>query len=294
MRFTWPQRVATLLTLVLAVCTSAPADSLEAQVNNEYRGKVLTLRQFCSGDRLHFDQNGRLLGTARSTSWTTDAQIEVEKLKLKGNTLELRGRRLRLFFDPTTKQLRDVATLAPSEPVGSNFQYFRNKKAWQQFLKTANVEVDLDLLSTPQLDSDLTTAIDKIFASSNDTLMDLVPAFWKEFLSRKGANSQPPDPARYPTMFKASKGVKPPRPTYTPDPEYADLAREARYSGSAELTIVVTPEGKARDISLVSPVGMGLDEKAVAAVSLWTFNAARKDDIPVAVRISVKVDFHLY
>jgi TonB family protein len=283
-----------LLTLVLAACTSASADSLEEQVNNEYRGKVLTLRQVCAGERLHFGQEGRLIGGVRTTSWTTDAQLEVKSLKLKGDVLELRGRRLRFFFDPSTNQLRDVATLKSSEPVGNNFQYVRNKKSWEQFLKSANVEVDLDLPSTPQQEPDLRVAIDKVFVSTNDGLVSVVPAFWKAFLLRKDLNSPPPEPLNDGHVYKVSGEITRPRPNSTPDPEYAEIARVARYSGSAELTIVVTPEGKVKDISIVSPVGLGLDEEAVEAVSRWTFSPGRKGDVPIAVRLSVKVDFHLY
>jgi len=37
-----------------------------------------------------------------------------------------------------------------------------------------------------------------------------------------------------------------------------------------------------------------LDEKALDAVRTWRFEPARKDGVPVAVRISVEVNFRLY
>jgi TonB family protein len=39
---------------------------------------------------------------------------------------------------------------------------------------------------------------------------------------------------------------------------------------------------------------MGLDQKAVEAVKQWKFDPARKDGTPVAVMISILVDFRLY
>jgi TonB family protein len=39
---------------------------------------------------------------------------------------------------------------------------------------------------------------------------------------------------------------------------------------------------------------MGLDEKALEAVRTWRFEPARKDGVPVAVQISVEVNFRLY
>jgi outer membrane biosynthesis protein TonB len=39
---------------------------------------------------------------------------------------------------------------------------------------------------------------------------------------------------------------------------------------------------------------MGLDQRAVEAVSAWQFRPATKDDEPVDVLINVEVNFHLY
>jgi len=39
---------------------------------------------------------------------------------------------------------------------------------------------------------------------------------------------------------------------------------------------------------------MGLDEKALEAVKTWKFQPGMKDGHPVAVQISIEVNFHLY
>jgi outer membrane biosynthesis protein TonB len=39
---------------------------------------------------------------------------------------------------------------------------------------------------------------------------------------------------------------------------------------------------------------MGLDEKAVEALRMWRFQPGTKDGHPVAVEISVEVNFHLF
>jgi outer membrane biosynthesis protein TonB len=41
-------------------------------------------------------------------------------------------------------------------------------------------------------------------------------------------------------------------------------------------------------------VGYGLDEKAVAAVSRWTFSPALKDGEPIEKEITAEVAFRLY
>jgi TonB family protein len=47
-------------------------------------------------------------------------------------------------------------------------------------------------------------------------------------------------------------------------------------------------------VQIARPLGMGLDEKAIEAVKQWRFDPAKKDGVPVAVRIQIDVDFHLY
>ena len=293
MQFTKFFKIAALLALTVAACTRSFADNLEKQINNDYRGKVLTLRQFSAGSKLHYDPNGRLVGTVRTISWTTDAQIEIEKLTLKGDTLQLQGRRLRLFFDPSTKELRDVATVAATDPIAKNFRDLYHKKWRRSFDDNSKIEVDLDL-ATGRQEPDIVSAIDRVFAPSSDAIIGLVPAFWRAFLSPKDTRSLPPQPGDDASVQKVGGHVKAPKAVSAPDPEYSDMARSVGFSGSMELTMVVTPQGDVRDISIARPVGLGLDENAVQTVGGWKFNPALKDGVPVATRISVSVDFHLY
>ena len=53
-------------------------------------------------------------------------------------------------------------------------------------------------------------------------------------------------------------------------------------------------KGSVIDVSIMTPIGLGLDEQAVEAVSGWTFEPGRKAGAPVAVRISTEVRFSLY
>jgi TonB family protein len=95
-------------------------------------------------------------------------------------------------------------------------------------------------------------------------------------------------------VFKVGGGVSAPRPTFQPDPEYSEEARKAKYQGTCVLMLVVGPDGHPRDIRVGRSLGLGLDEKAVEAVKQWRFEPAMKDGKPVAVAISVQVEFRLY
>jgi periplasmic protein TonB len=89
-------------------------------------------------------------------------------------------------------------------------------------------------------------------------------------------------------------GVTRPRPIYDPDPDYSDAARRAKYQGSVLLWLVVGPEGLPHNIRVQQSLGMGLDEKAVAAVHTWRFQPATLNGQPVAVEVNVQVSFRLY
>jgi TonB family protein len=95
-------------------------------------------------------------------------------------------------------------------------------------------------------------------------------------------------------VFRVGGGVSAPRAVYTPDPEYSEEARKAKYQGTCVLWLIVSPDGRPRDIRIARSLGMGLDEKAIEAVRNWKFEPAMKDGQPVSVQINVEVNFRLY
>jgi TonB family protein len=95
-------------------------------------------------------------------------------------------------------------------------------------------------------------------------------------------------------VFRVGGGVSAPRALNTPDPDYSEEARKAKYQGTVVLWLVVDPGGRPRDVKVARSLGMGLDQKAIEAVRKWTFEPAMKDGKPVAVQINVEVNFRLY
>jgi periplasmic protein TonB len=94
--------------------------------------------------------------------------------------------------------------------------------------------------------------------------------------------------------FRVGGGVSAPKAIYSPDPEYSEEARKAKFQGTCVLWLVVGPDGRPRDIRVQRTLGLGLDEKAIEAVKTWRFDPALKDGKPVAVQINVEVSFRLY
>jgi len=95
-------------------------------------------------------------------------------------------------------------------------------------------------------------------------------------------------------LYRVGGGVSPPKEIYSPEPEYSEEARKAKYQGTVVVKCVVGPDGRVRDIQLPRTLGMGLDEKVIEKVKTWKFEPARKDGQAVAVLIAVEVNFHLY
>jgi TonB family protein len=95
-------------------------------------------------------------------------------------------------------------------------------------------------------------------------------------------------------VFKVGGGVQAPRALQTPDPEYSEEARKAKYQGVVVLWLIVDSNGNPQQIRVQRGLGMGLDQKAIEAVKRWKFEPATKDGKPVAVQINVEVNFRLY
>lgn len=86
-------------------------------------------------------------------------------------------------------------------------------------------------------------------------------------------------------------GVSTPHLLRKVEPEYSPEARSNRIQGTVILALVVNQKGRASDISIVSPLGFGLDERAIAAVEKWEFSPGMKDGKPVKVLATIEVNF---
>ncbi len=95
-------------------------------------------------------------------------------------------------------------------------------------------------------------------------------------------------------VFRPGSEVSAPRAIYDPEPEYSEEARRLKQQGMVILSVIIDPQGRARDIHVARSLGMGLDEKAIEAVKTWKFSPGKKDGIPVAVQVNIEVSFRLY
>jgi periplasmic protein TonB len=89
-------------------------------------------------------------------------------------------------------------------------------------------------------------------------------------------------------------GVTAPVAKFTPEPDFTEEARRAKYQGTVVLAAVVGPDGRPRNIRVVRGLGMGLDEKAIERVKTWLFEPGKRNGTPVAVAMNFEVDFRLF
>jgi protein TonB len=272
------------------------ANEIDQHLRDQYQGKTLLLRNFLVGGWLTYEADGTFTGAANSGDWTVDGLVRVDNLRVSRNRLIIDA--TRLFFIPTAQ--------ARSQTVpGSGLQ----------------IEVHLGRGGFRRDAAD--AVMSKVFLTPEDDFAASVPDYWKlcvyaglaadgpqkqtgcwfspEFLKIPGVALHPgkppnpqelfPEAARAATRF--DNGVKPPRRVSGPEPEFPEEARRMRYQGATTLGVVINENGDVQKIWIISPLGYGLDLRAMKAVSRWKFQPATKDGQPVAAQVVVETDFHL-
>lgn len=86
-------------------------------------------------------------------------------------------------------------------------------------------------------------------------------------------------------------GVTSPVLVHKVEPKYSEEGTAAHIQGHVVFQIVVDERGKATQITVLSPLGFGLDERAREAIEQWEFKPAMKDGKPVKVFATVNVGF---
>jgi TonB family protein len=98
---------------------------------------------------------------------------------------------------------------------------------------------------------------------------------------------------RSPGVLRIGPGITPPGVLEKVEPKYSDEARASRFQGTVVLQAEIGTDGLAHNLAIQRPLGLGLDEKALDAVSQWHFRPATKDGEPVPVIATVEINFRL-
>jgi TonB family protein len=95
-------------------------------------------------------------------------------------------------------------------------------------------------------------------------------------------------------VYQVGGGVSAPLVLSAVDPEYSDEARRSKFTGVVVVSLVVDPSGLPQHVHVVRRLGMGLDEKAIAAVKQYKFKPAEYQGKPVPVEVNIEVNFQIY
>lgn len=258
---------------------SAGAQNVLTQQDVEARlaGPFVLLRGMYDGDKLNFDAQGNLMGQAGSSPLTLSA-VTGFKVRLNDSELEISGNRSGLEFDASDKSM---PVTVRAERIGKHDKLV--------------VRIARD----PQHPEALGAALNKVFAVGfDDALADGAPDYWQAWL-RHYLHPSDPNGAAPPGMEKAdvkmtAPGVTPPRLTFDPDPTFSNAARQRKFQGVAVVGLIVDAHGEPHQVHVVRPLGMGLDELAVATVRRYKFAPAIYQGRMVAVEINIEVNFRIY
>ncbi len=95
-------------------------------------------------------------------------------------------------------------------------------------------------------------------------------------------------------IMSVGGGVSAPVLVHSVQPEFTQEARTANFQGSVSIQLIVDAQGNPQNIREIRHLGMGLDDKAIAAVRQYKFSPAMYQGHPVAVQMVINVDFRLY
>ena len=245
--------------LLLLHVVIAHAEGVKDALNHKYKNQLLALRSPLTGQTQEFDSSGQPVKPLSAGQWLYYGGIYVEKLDVSNDTLRLEGPQVA----PTGQKKKGKPVFVP---IG----------------KPVKVEIHLDqpLASADQAQ----TTLDRVFFLGEEALQHTKP----EYRHSDNAGSVGP-------IYSAGKeGVNFPQALYTPEPDFSEPARKAKYQGTAILNVVVDKEGNVSRIRLERPLGMGLDENAMESLKTWRFKPATRNGQPVAVELNVEVAFNLH
>lgn len=271
------------LVVVFVVCTSVGmrAQNVEKQTQEKLVGQPLYLRGMWSGNSLEFDGQGHAIGTTQIGLMTLSG-VDVTDVAVKGGKMVIHANRVALVADAEGRlQRRGIFSktlIVPSLRRGDG-----NKFKAQEEIRLIVHADDASIFDT---------ALKAIFANGLAELATVAPPYWSCYAAGYFTNNV--------TVAEAGKIVDAcvlqhglpeveDREGYMPPGLVGDVhvqstreAAELGIEGTSQVHFIVGPHGVPLRFQVIRPVGAGLDEMLLQALSESTFKPATKDGIAVA------------
>lgn len=231
----------------------------EAKMTALMVGRVAILQNFYKSSELHFDSAGRLMGSSQSGPWTAFGGIEIDSVKVGSRSLILTGRR--------------------------NVRRWENGELINYTLDTP-VRIELDLEPGESMPS-LVHALQSVFLFRSQRLSDIVPGYWKDFLTTERSRNAAWQKEQSQEMKDAKNvaaDITPPRLLSSADGiEIAATPYREEDDNTFTASFIVDRDGTVKDVQIIKPVGLGVDDAIVKKIAEWKFAPAMSGAGPVEV-----------
>ena len=111
---------------------------------------------------------------------------------------------------------------------------------------------------------------------------------WKMSTSTPAAG---PDDEAFAAYQRVTSGMKPPKATHAPDPDYPEIPADAEPKGVVVMLVGINTKGRVELVHVLRASNDAFQNSAVATVKTWKFSPAKKDGKPVPVKVSVEMHF---
>jgi TonB family protein len=100
-----------------------------------------------------------------------------------------------------------------------------------------------------------------------------------------------PDDEAFAGYQRITAGIKPPKATKSPDPEYPKIPVDAEPNGVVVMLVGINTKGRVELVHVLRASNDAFQQSAVTTVKTWKFSPAKKSGKPVPAQITVEMHF---
>ena len=99
------------------------------------------------------------------------------------------------------------------------------------------------------------------------------------------------DDEAFASYQRVTSGMKPPKATHAPDPDFPDIPADAEPRGLVVMLVGINAKGHVERVHVMRSSNDAFQNSAVSTVKTWRFSPAKKDGKPVPVQVTVEMHF---
>jgi Gram-negative bacterial TonB protein C-terminal len=273
-----------------------PALAQQSDLSQRLIGRPLYLREAWLNDKIEFSAWGEPIGEVHRGPLTLGG-VDIKKIKLERDRLEMWGERVALISPGAGMPLVRSTAVASTTRIWptmrrGNGQFYRATEAIQ-FTVHADAHGSFD------------AALTRIFADGLDQLAITAPSYWRCYAASYFVDSPiSPDAgqdvercaerqstATHPPGESTQSGFSPPAVVRDARSAFTRGAAEMGITGVSTIYLTVEANGAPSDFQVIEPLGAGLDEESLEAVSHFVFRPATQDGKPVPAGVLVNESY---